>query len=176
MDPRVRSHLDSFHGVLSTRAAFRLGLTANDLRTMVAAGDLVRVAHGAYLDAALLAEVSPEEDHRLRVTALVLAKGGSVAASHQSAAVLHGLPVLRHALGPLRVTHTRSAANTRSRRTYTVHRYPGKDAFGTVGPVAAVIPALAVLGTTLLAGVRSGVMAADAALRTGLTTREELTT
>lgn len=174
MDPRVRSHLDSFHGVLSTRAAGRLGLTANDLRAMVAGGDLVRAAHGAYVDAARLVGASPEEEHRLRVTAIVLAKGGSVAASHHSAAVLHGLPVLREALGSVRVTHTRSRANTRTRPTFTVHRCPGADAFGSVGPVATVLPALAVIGTAVLVGVRSGLMAADAALRAGLTTREEL--
>ncbi|WP_122263521.1 type IV toxin-antitoxin system AbiEi family antitoxin domain-containing protein [Ornithinimicrobium cerasi] len=174
MDPRVRSHLDSFSGVLSTRAAVRLGLTANDLRAMVAAGELVRVAHGAYLDAALLVGATPEEDHRLRVTAIVLAKGGSVAASHHSAAVLHGLPVLREALGSIRVAHTRSRSNTRRRPTFTLHRCPGEDAFGSVGPVATVVPALAVIGTAVLVGVRSGLMAADAALRGELTTRDEM--
>ncbi|MFC6420235.1 type IV toxin-antitoxin system AbiEi family antitoxin domain-containing protein [Ornithinimicrobium tianjinense] len=175
MDPRVRSHLDSYQGVLSTKAALRLGLSHNDLRTMVARGALVSVANGVYLEAALLAEATPEEAHKLRVSALVLGKGGSVAASHHSAAVLHGLPVLREALSVLHVSHTRSRANTRRRSTFTLHRSPDPDAFGEVGSIAAVIPALAVLGTALLAGARSGVMAADAALHQGLTTRDELT-
>ena len=37
-----------------------------------------------------------------------------------------------------------------------------------------VVPPLAVLGTVLVVGIRSGIAAADAALRQGLTSREEL--
>lgn len=176
MDPRVRSHLDSFHGTLSTGAASQLGLSTNELRSMVSGGELVQVARGAYADGARLASAGPEEAHRIRTCSIVLSRSGSLAASHHSAALLHGLPVLRAGLGHVRVVHTSSRANTRRYSTYTVHRSPGAHAIGRIGAVRVVIPAVAVLGTALLLGVRSGIMAADAALRNGLTTKDELAT
>ncbi|GGK61275.1 hypothetical protein [Ornithinimicrobium pekingense] len=85
-----------------------------------------------------------------------------------------GLPLLVSELGPVRVAHTSKDANTRRQDAFTVHRCPGPDAIGSHGMVATVVPALAVLGTGMMAGVRSGVMAADAALRREMVTTEEL--
>lgn len=174
MDPRLRTHLDDYHGMISARAAARLGLGPNDLRSLTAKGVLVRVTRGAYVDGALLAAANDEESHRLRATAIVLSRHGSLAASHQSAAVLWGLPVLRSELEPIRVVHTSKRANTRRQDCFTVHRCPGEDALTRRGAVRTVVPAVAVLGTGMLASVRSGVMAADAALHNKLVTSEEL--
>lgn len=176
MDPRVRSHLDSHLGTISTAAVTRLGLSSNALRSMVAAGQLVQVARGAYADGALLASADQHEAHRIRTRAIVLSRAGSIAASHQSAALLHGLWVLRDDLDRVRVVHTSSRANTRSYSSYTVHRSPGGEALDRLGMIRVVIPAVAVLGTAVLLGVRSGVMAADSALRSKLTTQSELAT
>lgn len=173
MDQRLRDHLDH-HGVLSARAAARLGLGPNDLRRLVREGVLVRVARGAYVDGAVLARADEQEAHRIRTTAIVLSRHGTFAASHQSAAVVHGLPVLRAELEPVRVVHTSKAANTRRQDAFTVHRCPGRDALTRHGTVRTVVPALAVVGTAMLAGVRSGVMTADAALHQQLVTTEEL--
>lgn len=174
MDPRLRTHLDDHHGVITSRAAARLGLGPNDLRALVRDGVLVRVARGAYADAALLASADVQAAHRIRTTAIVLSRHGSLAASHQSAAVLHGLPVLREELEPVRVVHTSKATNTRRRDAFTVHRCPGPDALTRHDAVRTVVPALAVVGTAMLAGVRSGVMAADAALHRELVTTADL--
>lgn len=174
MDARLRTHLDAYLGTISARAAQGLGLGPNDLRDLVSKGLLVRVARGAYADGALLKDASVEDAHRIRTTAVVLSRRGSLGASHQSAAVLHRLPVLRRELEPIRVVHTIKTANTRRHDAFTVHRCPGPDALGTHHGVPTVIPAVAILGTGMMAGVRSGVMAADAALHTGLTTTEEL--
>ncbi len=161
--------------MISARAATRLGLGPNDLRALVARGELVRVARGAYADGALLAAADAEQAHRIRTTAVVLSRHGSLAASHQSAAVLYGLPVLRVELDPIRVVHTSKTANTRRQDSFTVHRCPGQDALTRHHGVRTVVPALAVLGTGMLAGVRSGVMAADAALHSGLAVTDDLT-
>jgi very-short-patch-repair endonuclease len=174
MDIRLRRHLDTARGTISAGAAARLGLGPYDLRALCAAGVLVHVARGAYADGALMAVADAEEAHRLRTTAIVLSRHGSLAASHQSAVVLHRLPVLRAELEPVRTVHTASTGRTKVQNAFTVHRCPGADALGTVHGVPTVIPAVAVLGTAVLAGVRSGVMAADAALHTGLTTVHEL--
>lgn len=174
MDATLRAHLDQHIGVISARAAAGLGLTPNDLHRLVKAGELVRVARGAYLDAGILHEATPEQAHVARLTAVVLSRRGALAASHASAALLHGLPVLRTELGQMRVVHTTDPVNTRRHAAFTVHPCPGPEGLTTVGGVPSVVPSLAVVGTAMMTGVRSGLMAADAALRRDMTTREEL--
>lgn len=174
MDLALRAHLDQHAGVISARAATRLGLTPNDLRVLVREGVLVRVARGAYVEAALLDPARPAAHHRQRVRGIVLSRHGTLAASHHSAAVLHGLPVTDDCLGRVRVVHATDRRNTRTFDTYTVHPFPGEDGLTRHGGVRTVVPALAVIGTALVAGTWSGQMAADAALRRELTTKEEL--
>lgn len=132
------------------------------------------MARGAYLDAARVKDVNAEAEHRARTTAVVLSRHGAVAASHQSAAVLHGLPVLNDDLDRIRVVRTSGTKGTRVHDGLSVHRHPGPEALGEVNGIDSVIVAVAVIGTAMIAGVRSGVMAADAALHRKLTTIEEL--
>lgn len=151
-----------------------LGVDANGLRALVRGGELVRVTRGAYVDGTVLRSGTPEDQHLLRLKAVVLSRRGALAASHQSAALLHGLPVLRSELEPVRVVHASDRVNTRRHDAFTVHPCPGTDALTTLDEVSTVVPALAVLGTAVAAGARSGLMAADAALRRRLTTKDEL--
>lgn len=174
MDPLLRTHLDQHHGVVSARAAGELGLGPNDLRALVRDGTLAHVARGAYVDGRLLRSGTTEDRHALRVKAVVLSRRGALAASHQSAALLHGLPVLRSELEPVRVVHATDRVNTRRHDAFTVHPCPGRDGLTVLAGVRSVTPAVAVLGTAVAAGLRSGLMAADAALRRGLTTKDEL--
>ncbi|RIK14578.1 MAG: hypothetical protein DCC50_10800 [Acidobacteria bacterium] len=174
MDPALRAHLDQYDGVISAKAATRLGISPNGLRVLVREKVLVRVARGAYVEARLLDPSEPAAHHRHRLRGIVLTRHGALAASHLSAAVLHGLPVLERCLERVRVVHTKDRRNTRSFDTYTVHPCPGKDGLTTHEGVRTVVPALAVIGTALVAGTWSGQMAADAALRKALTTGDEL--
>ncbi|AXH95670.1 type IV toxin-antitoxin system AbiEi family antitoxin domain-containing protein [Ornithinimicrobium avium] len=176
MDSALRAHLDQHGGVLSTKAAARLGLSGNDLRALVRAGVLTRVARGAYVETKLLQGVSPEEHHRRRTIGIVVSRHGRLAACQQSAAVLHGLPVLDKELELVHTVHTREGQDGGRRfDTYRIYPFPGEDALTHKDGVPTVIPALAVLGTSLRAGLWSGQVATDAALRAGLTTKEELT-
>lgn len=174
MDASLRAHLDQHLGVLSARAATALGITPNDRRRLVKDGELVRVTRGAYLDAQRLRGATPEEAHVARTIAVVLSRRGTLAASHASAALLHDLPVLRVELGPIRVVHTTERVNSRRYDAFTVHPCPGPEGLTTVRGVPSVIPALAVIGTAMASGARSGLMAADAALRRQMTSRAEL--
>jgi len=56
-------------------------------------GTLVRIKRGAYLDAAVWAELPGHRKHFARVLAFARSHPGAVF-SHQSAAVLHGLPLI----------------------------------------------------------------------------------
>ncbi|QFG69644.1 type IV toxin-antitoxin system AbiEi family antitoxin domain-containing protein [Ornithinimicrobium pratense] len=168
---RIRAFLQDHGSVITTAEARRLGLTSNDLRGLVRRGRLERIAHGAYIDVA--AASTPTNRHLCASRALVRSRP-RVAVSHTSAALLHGLPVLHRDLGVVHLTHRRQTDETRRRHAYVVHRCPGADAFTEAAGLSVVVPVLAVLGTVLIAGMRSGIAAADAALRLGLTSKEEL--
>lgn len=174
MDSSLQHHLDTHRGVISARAAYALGLTPNQLRRLVRRGDLVHVVRGAYVDAVRLREGSPEAQHLLRLTALVLSRRGVLFASHQSSALVWGLPVLRSELEPLRVVHATDRVNTRKRQNFTIHPSPGPEGLTTRHGIPVVSVPVAVIGTAMLAGPQSGLIAADAALRQQLTTRAEL--
>ena len=184
---RIRAFLRDHGSAITTTEASRLGLTDNDLRGLVHRGLLERVARSAYICPGPL--TTPMQRHLVAVRALLRARP-QLAASHISAAVVHGLPVLRADLVHIHLTHRGQIERTRRRATYTVHRRPvpdaftkaASDAFTKAAPdafikadgLSVVVPALAVLGTVLVAGIPSGVAAADSALRQELTTKKQL--
>lgn len=168
---RLDGFLDAHDGVITASEAARLGLGAPDLRRLTRSGSLRRVIRGAYLRP----DPDPAVEDRCAVVAVLRSQPGRFAASHQSAALLLGLPVPAGDLRRVHVTRRTGTAATRSHETFTVHRCPGvPDAFGSVSGQAVVAPALAVVGTALEAGVRAGIGVADAALRLGLASREEM--
>lgn len=75
----------------------RAGLTQGRLRTLVAAGQLVQLRRGAYATSGILAQAAsdPGLRHALDVAAVRATRGSALVASHQSAATLHGLRLLK---------------------------------------------------------------------------------
>ena len=73
------------------------GITPAQFRSLARAGDLVRVRHGVYATRSAVesAAADPRQGHALRVAAARAAVGRQAVASHQSAAVLHGIDLLR---------------------------------------------------------------------------------
>ncbi|WP_109209077.1 MULTISPECIES: type IV toxin-antitoxin system AbiEi family antitoxin domain-containing protein [Microbacterium] len=85
----------------------RLGRDPQALRRGVRQGELRRLHRGRYVRADDWSAMRPEDQHLLEVLAVEPARrGGDVVASHESAAVLHGLPLYRrrprgvHVSGP----------------------------------------------------------------------------
>ena len=74
------------------------GITPAQFRSLTRAGDLVRVRHGVYATRSALESASsdPRQAHALRVAAARACVGRDAVASHQSAAVLHGIDLLRN--------------------------------------------------------------------------------
>lgn len=95
--------LDRF-GLIRREAALAAGFTDNELAKLVRTGELIRLVCGSYAvqrsvdstDPSAVAERA-EEVLRLRSIALVTGakSGGASVLSHQSAAVMHGLPLLK---------------------------------------------------------------------------------
>jgi len=81
---------DGEYMVITRAEATSAGTSDDELRRLVASGAYVKLLRGVYADAAEVA-VGDEARHRLRV--LAMARRSEYAASHVSAAVLHGLPV-----------------------------------------------------------------------------------
>jgi hypothetical protein len=81
---------------VGTVSAWRdAGISRSDLARLVAVGDLVKIRLGVYAAAAEVtaAAADPARLHALHVAGVIRSIGGGVA-SHQSAAVLHGLSLL----------------------------------------------------------------------------------
>ncbi|MGO4689795.1 type IV toxin-antitoxin system AbiEi family antitoxin domain-containing protein [Glaciibacter sp. 2TAF33] len=81
-------------GLITTSALRRIGGPSHTAETMIARGELVRVAHGIYVDGGTWRAVSAEERYRLFVRANALLGRRPAVVSHLSAAVLHGLPTI----------------------------------------------------------------------------------
>jgi very-short-patch-repair endonuclease len=172
----LQSYLDAHGGVLSSAAAAeRLGLNSTDLRRLVMHKVLVRVCRGGYVDAARLAKADPEDAHRLRLRAVLATSPATFAASHQSAVVLLGLPLLASDLELVHVTRRSGTGHGRRRDAFTVHRCSGESAdFRQVGGVWSVAPVAAVLGAILACSEIGAQGVADAALRAEIVTKAQL--
>lgn len=146
--------------LFTTKRAHELGLTEVDLRAAVADAAIVRLKRGWYTAQNL---TWPEDRHRLLVQIETNERSG-VIASHYSAAVALGLPVHRPDWGTVHVMRTTSG-HGQHRAGLTIHKQ--------VGEHLAPDTALAIAQTGLLS-IESGMMAYDAALRSGSVTREDL--
>src|SRR5690606_32215545 len=98
MNPVLRAVAGGQNGVFSRAQALQCGYTPQGIRDRVRAGRWVRVRYGQYAEAPDLSGLPPwDRDlarHRLSVYGAMNAmRPGSVAVSHQSALVLHGLPL-----------------------------------------------------------------------------------
>lgn len=151
------------------------GISPRQLRTFIRSGQLVRTRHGIYAtrSAVDLAQQTRRLGHALELRSAMLAVGGDgdgdgdAVASHQSAAIIHGIDLLRDPPAGL-VTLTRTRKHDR-------HGY--KDVVFRTGelpprhvtkwrhiPVTTIPRTVVDLARTL--PFMEGVVAADAALRT----------
>ena len=86
-------------------------------------GELARIAPGAYLDPADPRLQRPEDRHLLQVVAAVPRMAPDAVVSHQSAAVLHRLPVWHLPLARVHATRPRRSGALRTGRLH-VHTAP----------------------------------------------------
>jgi hypothetical protein len=139
------------------------------LRSLVADGVLVRVRRGALVGACTAERATHDRllEHRIRIAALLLAFGDCVA-SHESAAVVHGLPLLDL---PPYVVATRKAGAWRGGPSARVRIAPLPDHHCTVvDELAATSVARTVLDIARTASLRATLVTGDAAiLRCGKT-------
>jgi hypothetical protein len=158
---------------LFTSAAARArGTQPQVLRREVAAGRLVRIRRDAYLDAATWRELDPRGQHRRRIEAAARDLADPLF-SHRSAAVLWGLPVLGAWTPQVHVT-VGPAGGGRTRPGVVRHCTAVRVERAELGGLAVTSAARTVVDLARSEPFASGLMAADAALRAGLVSADEL--
>ncbi|WP_186815296.1 type IV toxin-antitoxin system AbiEi family antitoxin domain-containing protein [Terrabacter aerolatus] len=179
-------------GVFSTADATRVGLDSNTLRRLVREGRCLRLARGWFAVHDGHA-ISAERLHVLRAGALGRQYAARAAVSHHSRLLLTGLPTyaadlatvhLTSVVDPFRADVDSGAVSRRNatvRRPGVVVHEPlaglrlGPSSDGPVSWRMRVVPvAVALLQAGLLGGPEAFLVPADAAVRSGATTREEL--
>lgn len=182
----ITAHLDGVgKGVITAAEAQRLGCGSTVLRTLVRKKVLLRAARGVYVSAKrwnppgdhpARASTFALQEHRhlLRLDALLRNYGPTVAASHQSAVLVWGLPTQSASLGRVHLVHTSGSRKARRHDTFTIHTCELDDVLTRHQGRPVVSAALAVIGQAITVGVRQGVAAMDAAIVAGHTTETEV--
>lgn len=160
-----------------TRAqADRAGYSDHEIEAAVRSGRWLRVRRGSYSFApSSPAALSVEQLHVLRAHHVAAKFGSGSVLSHQSAVLLHDVPVWGAPLGNVQVTRV-GASSTRVRAGVKSHRRPlTDDEVTTVGPLRVTTAARALVDLACEVGFESAVCSMDAGLRTAVVSTGTLT-
>ncbi|MFK4082933.1 type IV toxin-antitoxin system AbiEi family antitoxin domain-containing protein [Kribbella sp. NPDC020789] len=173
MNPQLAVMAGLRGGVFRRADARACGYDDADIDYLLASGGWRRIRRGTYAEQRALSVVTPEVLYLRRVHRVLLATGGEVFASHQSAAALHALPIWGLDLSTVHVT----APAGRRGRIGSVYRHvrdpvgPGVLIWNRLPMVSA---ARAVAEVAATAPTMPAVALADAALYAGLVTTRTL--
>lgn len=150
------------------------GFTDAELARMVRRKELSRLQRGTYTEGSAALPVDPAARHALIVLATIAGLQSPAIVSHQSAAVLHQLPVWGIRLGRVHILRPPPARGTGSRR---VHLHVAKVPEGQlvlIDGVLATDVTRTIVDVARTAPFESAVVMADRALRTRSTSRTAL--
>ncbi len=160
-------------GLILRSEAALAGFTDSQFHRMNRRNELLRLARGVYVCAANYRLLDEIEQHAARVRAALSAQRTECVVSHQSAAVLHGLPLWGV---DLRAVHlTKSHGSGRSTNALHVHAAPLADAdLWWVRGQRVTSPPRTVFDLAASVLFEQAVVVADAALHAQLTSRLQL--
>lgn len=158
--------------LLLRREAVRSGISDGELGRLTRTGELHRLRRGAYVDSVL--PDARAERHRLliRATAAVLRRPAVV--SHQSAAVLHGLPLWDVPLDRVHVTRRPRAWNDTSAVLSCHVAQLRDDEIVSIDGLPVTNPVRTALDLARSLPHEAAVVAVDAALHRGLLSHDDL--
>jgi hypothetical protein len=148
------------------------GWTDDELARELRGGQLVRLRRGAYLPGAPPSD--PATRHRLLVRATLDGLRRPAVVSHQSAAVLHGLPLWGVGLGQVHVTRRPPASSEIGRFLHTHVARLRDDEVVLVDDMAVTSPARTALDLARALPLEASVVLLDAALGLRLVRQPEL--
>ena len=178
MNPKLSVLTAARRGWFTRADAIQSGYSDSELRRRLRAGQWARLSRDVYVEPAAWPDGEPSWErarrlHLLRTRAVVERMGAGVVVSHQSAALLHGLP--SWGLELAKVQLTKPIGRARSDAVADVHRSrfePGEITM--VDGLRVVTPARAITETACVSSYEVGVVLADAALHDQLVTAEAL--
>jgi hypothetical protein len=143
------------------------------MRTLVRAGQLVRVRRGVYATQRAIASTkdNPPKEHALLVAAVRVATGIDAVASHQSAALIHGLELLkRPSEGTVTLTRPRGqrAGNGKAAGVIFHAAELPKEHVTRANGTAVTTSARTVIDLARALSFMEAVVVADSALRAGM--------
>jgi hypothetical protein len=150
------------------------GLSDRQIKQRLRSGEWIRVRNGAYVPREVWLDATPIRRHQLMAIAVALKLGPSVALSHTSSAVMHGLDLWA---APLDAVHVTRLSDTRPRRQRDLIHHHGlcsDSDVAVVGGITMTTPARTVVDAGSLLSTESALVLADAALRLGLCSHEDL--
>ncbi len=151
-------------GLVLRRDLAAAGVTDDELRRMHRRGELARIAPGAYVDPADARLHRRADRHLLQVAAAVPRIAADAVVSHQSAAVLHRLPVWNLPLARVHVTRPRRSGALRTARLH-LHTAPLEpDEIEMVDGVAVTAVARTAVDIARTVAFEEAVAVLDAAL------------
>lgn len=173
--PRVQLSMDFEQTEMFSRVeALARGHTDDDLRRGRASGLLVTVRRGYFIRADVYRTLDPHRRHSMLAEAIYAESSADTVFSHVSAAVLHGMETWDIPLDKVTFTIGRSYAGKRGRQRI-LHGTPVPEGDLTVKdgfPVTT--PARTIVDLARSLPLEPAVCIGDYALRTGLTTHDEL--
>ncbi|WP_406832340.1 type IV toxin-antitoxin system AbiEi family antitoxin domain-containing protein [Pedococcus sp. KACC 23699] len=171
MDGQVVARVAANGGVIGAGELAHLRCSSDDVQRWVRRGELVRVRRGAYVDPAQWARAGVDERYRLTVLAVARSRGGAEVVSRHSALALWRLPLWDVDRGLVVLSSDVQEAATRAGLRVTPVR--GLVAVRRINGLRVQTVADAVV-TTSSFSMEGGVVAADAALRAGSCTLDDL--
>jgi very-short-patch-repair endonuclease len=154
------------------------GITENQLKALVRSGSLVRMRRGVYATRSAIdyATANPRRGHALQVAAVGSAVGRDAVASHHSAALVHGINLLRQPADTVTLTRPPAKRTSRLRSDGIVFHtadLPPAHVTSRYGLLVTTVPRT-IIDLARTAPFREAVVAADSALQAELTTKAEL--
>lgn len=154
--------------------AVEAGVTDSQLRRGVSRGELHRAHRGSYLPKAEFDALDKLAQHEVSIRAAVHAQGTPAVVSHQSAAVILGLPLWEVALDQVHLTRDRPGVGRRTAHLHVHAAAPESVPVHRVGNLAVTSVSRTIFDLAVSVGFEQAVVIADAALHRGLTTKEDL--
>jgi predicted transcriptional regulator of viral defense system len=154
------------------------GITENRLKALVRSGRLVRRGVYATRPAIDSAAVNPRRGHALQVAAVGSAVGRDAIASHQSAALIHGISLLNPPADTVTLTRPPARRSSRLRSdgiVFHAAELPADHVTSRYGLLVTTV-ARTVIDLARTSPFREAVVAADSALWAELTIKGELLT
>lgn len=157
---------------LRRRDALARGYTDSEIRTLCRDGGLDRLRPGAYLRGG--AELDPRQRHVELIRATLPGVSVDAVVSHQSAAVLHGLPVWGIPLDRVHVTRDKTGGGRRTRHLHS-HSAPLPDRNVLVrNGIRLTLLARTVADLRRTSSFETAVVIGDAALRVSAARPDEI--